>query len=156
MNHYELLFVLKPTLTDEETKAQITKIQENISAQDATIVATDDMGIRKLAYPVEKNERGYYTVVYFQAPGASIAEIERLLRINEEILKFMTVKYTNKKEVGQFNKMAEAAAKKDAPAPVKEETPAAVETPEVAAPATEETPAAETPAVEETPATKEA
>ena len=147
MNHYELLFVLKPTLTDEETKAQITKIQESITAQEANIVATDDMGMRKLAYPVEKNERGYYTVVYFQAPGVAIAEIERLLRINEEILKFMTVKYTNKKEVGQFNKMAEAAAKKDAPAPIKEETPAVVETPEVAA--------AET-AAEETPATKEA
>ncbi len=136
MNHYELLFVLKPTLTDEETKAQITKIQENITAQEATIVATDDMGMRKLAYPVEKNERGYYTVVYFQAPGAAIAEIERLLRINEEILKFMTVKYTNKKEIAQFGKMAEAAAKKDAPAPVKEETPAEAET---AAEATEET-----------------
>ena len=125
MNHYELLFVLKPTLTDEETQAQIAKIQENITAQEAEIIATDDMGMRKLAYPVEKNERGYYTVVYFKAPGAAIAEIERLLRINEEILKFMTVKYTNKREIAQFGKMAEAAAKKDAPAPAKEETPAA-------------------------------
>ncbi len=134
MNHYELLFVLKPTLTDEETKAQIEKVQSNITAQDATIVATDDMGMRKLAYPVEKNERGYYTVVYFQAPGAAIAEIERLLRINEEILKFMTVKYTNKKEIAQFTKMAAAAAAKaEAPAPAAEETPAAKE-----APATEE------------------
>ncbi len=138
MNHYELLFVLKPTLTDEETKAQITKIQENIAAQEATIVATDDMGMRKLAYPVEKNERGYYTVVYFQAPGVAIAEIERLLRINEEILKFMTVKYSNKKEIAQFSKMAEAVAKKEAVVPVKEETPAEAE-----APVTEETPAAE-------------
>jgi len=140
MNHYELLFVLKPTLTDEETKAQIEKVQSNITAQDATIVATDDMGMRKLAYPVEKNERGYYTVVYFQAPGAAIAEIERLLRINEEILKFMTVKYTNKKEIAQFTKMAAtAAAKAEAPAPTTEETPAKEETPAAEeAPATEE------------------
>jgi len=138
MNHYELLFVLKPTLTDEETKAQITKIQDNITAQEATIVATDDMGMRKLAYPVEKNERGYYTVVYFQAPGVAIAEIERLLRINEEILKFMTVKYTNKREIAQFSKMAEAAATKSAPAPAKEEA-AEAEAPEAEAPAAEET-----------------
>ncbi len=123
MNHYELLFVLKPTLTDEETQAQIAKIQENITAQEAEIVATDDMGMRKLAYPVEKNERGYYTVVYFKAPGAAIAEIERLLRINEEILKFMTVKYTNKREIAQFGKMAEAVIKKNTPAPAKEEAP---------------------------------
>jgi len=143
MNHYELLFVLKPTLTDEETQAQIEKIQGSITAQEATIVATDDMGMRKLAYPVEKNERGYYTVTYFQAPGAAISEIERQLRINEEILKFMTVKYTNKKEIAQFTKMATAAtAKKEAAASAKKETPAApeaeVETPAAEAPATQE------------------
>ncbi len=138
MNHYELLFVLKPTLTDEETKAQIAKIQDSITAQDATIVATDDMGMRKLAYPVEKNERGYYTVTYFQAPGVAISEIERQLRINEEILKFMTVKYTNKKEISQFTKMANAAAAKQ----------------EVSA--KEEAPAAEAPAAEAAPETKEA
>ena len=156
MNHYELLFVLKPTLTDEETKAEIEKIQSNITAQEANIVATDDMGMRKLAYPVEKNERGYYTVVYFQAPGASIAEIERLLRINEEILKFMTVKFSNKKEIAQFTKMAEAvAAKKEAAAtkaaaPAKTEAPAKEEAPKEEAPVAEETPA------EEAPETKEA
>ena len=146
MNHYELLFVLKPTLTDEETKAQIAKIQDSITAQDATIVATDDMGMRKLAYPVEKNERGYYTVTYFQAPGVAISEIERQLRINEEILKFMTVKYTNKKEIGQFTKMANAAAAKQEVS-AKEESPA---------PVTEETPATEAPAAEAAPETKEA
>ena len=128
MNHYELLFVLKPTLTDEETKAQVAKAQDDITAQDGTIVATDDMGMRKLAYPVEKNERGYYTVIYFQAPGAAIAEIERLLRINEEVLKFMTVKYSNKKEIAQFTKMANAVTEKQE-APEKEEAPAE-ETPE--------------------------
>jgi len=148
MNHYELLFVLKPTLTDEETKAQITKIQENITAQAAEIVATDDMGMRKLAYPVEKNERGYYTVVYFQAPGAAIAEIERLLRINEEILKFMTVKYSNKKEISEFSKMAEAAAAKSA-TPAKEEAPTAeAEATEKAEAEAEATEAPEAPAAE--------
>ncbi len=112
MNHYELLFVLKPTLTDEETKVQISKIQGNIIAQDATIVATDDKGMRKLAYPVDKNERGYYTVVYFQAPATSVHEIERLLRIDEDVLRFMTVKFSSKKDIVQFDKMANIAAKK--------------------------------------------
>jgi len=152
MNHYELLFVLKPTLTDEETKAQIEKIQESISAQEATIVAVDDMGMRKLAYPVEKNERGYYTVTYFQAPGTAIAEIERQLRINEEILKFMTVKYNNKREIAQFTKMAQAATAKNEAA-VAKETAAK----EAAAPKEEETQtvATET-ATEETAASTEA
>ncbi len=122
MNHYETLFVVKPTLTDEETKAQIEKTLAIITDHDGEIVTTDDMGMRKLAYPVEKNERGYYTVVYFKAPGTLIAELERQMRYNEDILKFMTIKYTKKKEIAQFDKQVEAARKKAA-APAKEVEP---------------------------------
>jgi len=129
MNHYETLFVVKPTLTDEETKAQIEKNIAIITDNGGEIVAIDDMGMRKLAYPVEKNERGYYTVAYYKAPGAIIAEFERQMRYNEDILKFMTVRYTKKKEIAQFTKQADAAAKKSAAvAPAKEAEPAATET----------------------------
>ena len=80
MNHYETLFVVKPTLTDEETKAQIEKNIAIITDNGGEIVAIDDMGMRKLAYPVEKNERGYYTVAYYKAPATLIAELERQMR----------------------------------------------------------------------------
>jgi len=140
MNHYETLFVVKPTLTDEETKAQIEKTIAIITDHGGEIVAIDDMGMRKLAYPVEKNERGYYTVAYYKAPGILIAELERQMRYNEEILKFMTVKYSKKKEIAQFTKQADAAAKKSAAvaaaaAPAQEAEPAVAEAPvtEVAA-----------------------
>jgi len=134
MNHYETLFVVKPTLTDEETKAQIEKNIAIITNNGGEIVAIDDMGMRKLAYPVEKNERGYYTVIYYQAPGTLIAEFERQMRYNEEILKFMTVKYTKKKEIAQFTKQVEATLKKnaaaaEAPAKEPEAAPSAAETP---------------------------
>jgi small subunit ribosomal protein S6 len=124
MNHYETLFVVKPTLTDEETQSQIEKTLAIITDNGGEIVATDSMGMRKLAYPVEKNERGFYTVVYYKAPGTLIAELERQMRYNEEILKFMTVKYTKKKEIAQFEKMAAAASKK-AEEPAQESEPAA-------------------------------
>jgi small subunit ribosomal protein S6 len=123
MNHYETLFVVKPTLTDEETKAQIEKTLAIITDNGGEIVAVDDMGMRKLAYPVEKNERGYYTVAYYQAAGTVIAELERQMRYNEDILKFMTVKYTKKKEITQFDKMTDAVSKKNsAPAEEPKET----------------------------------
>lgn len=136
MNHYETLFVVKPTLTDEETKAQIEKNIAIITDNGGEIVAIDDMGMRKLAYPVEKNERGYYTVAYYKAPATLIAELERQMRYNEDVLKFMTVKYAKKKEIAQFDKMVAALIKKsDAPAqPQKEEAaePAAESTNEEA------------------------
>jgi small subunit ribosomal protein S6 len=99
MTHYELLFVIKPTHTQEEIEAHVANVKASIEKDSGSIAATQDMGMRKLAYEVQKHNRGYYTVYYFTAPTSTILEIERLLRINESILKFMTVKYAKKKEV---------------------------------------------------------
>ncbi|MEA3456771.1 MAG: 30S ribosomal protein S6 [Campylobacterota bacterium] len=146
MNHYETLFVVKPTLTEEEIKSQIEKVKAILEKEGAEIVATDDMGMRKLAYPVQKNNRGYYTVLLFNAKGETIAELERNLRINEEVIKFLTVKYSNTKEVAQFNKLATAANKKAQPEePAKAEAPAEAVAPVEAA---AETPAEPEAAVE--------
>ena len=121
MNNYETLFVIKPTLTDEETEAQIAKVTEILEREGAKILATNKMGMRKLAYPVAKNERGFYTIIYFNAEGSVIAELERNLKFNEEIIKYLTVKYTKQKEVKQFNKLVSASAVKEEVAT--EETP---------------------------------
>ena len=137
MNCYETLFVVKPTLTAEEIEAQIARVKEIIAEEGGELKATDDMGMRRLAYPIEKQERGYYSVVYYTAPSDLVGELERQLRYNEEILRFMTVKYTNKKELGVFEKMVEAANKKasapaeepKAEAPTAEEKPAETEAP---------------------------
>jgi len=113
MNCYETLFVLKPTLTDEETAAQTTKIKDVLAKEGAELLGTDDMGMRKLAYPVAKNNRGYYTVLFYKAEGSVIKELERNLRISEEVIKFLTVKYSNKKEMAQFEKLVAAANKSE-------------------------------------------
>jgi small subunit ribosomal protein S6 len=55
-----------------------------------------------LAYPVKKNERGIYYVLYYTAEGSIIAEFERRLRFNEDVLKFLTIKYRTKKEISKF------------------------------------------------------
>jgi small subunit ribosomal protein S6 len=72
--------------------------------------------MRKLAYPVEKNDRGYYTVLFYKAEGTIISELERNLKINEDIIKFLTVKYSKNKEIAQFDKLVAAANKKATPA----------------------------------------
>jgi small subunit ribosomal protein S6 len=127
MTCYETLFVVKPTLTDEETATQIAKIKEIIAKEGAELLATDDMGMRKLAYEVEKNARGYYTVLFYKAEGTLITELERNLKINEDVLKFLTVKYVKNKELTQFNKLVDSANRKSAIAEEKVEE--VVETP---------------------------
>lgn len=146
MTCYETLFVVKPTLTDEETAAQITKIKDIVAKEGGELVATNDMGMRKLAYQVEKNDRGYYTVLYYKAEGTLIQELERNLKINEDVIKFLTVKYTKQKELTQFNKLADAANAKAAAVDAAPAVEAAVEAPvaETEAPAVESAPAAET------------
>ncbi len=134
MNCYETMFVVQPTLTEEEGKAQVQKIMDVITNQGSEIVATKDMGTRKLAQEVKKHKRGHYTVVLFKAEGDTILEIERNLRINEDVIKFLTVRYTNTVEVTQFNKMAAEYAPKEEV--VKEEPK--VEEPEVAEPKAQE------------------
>lgn len=109
MTCYETLFVVKPTLTDEETAAQIAKIKDVIAKEGAELLATNDMGMRKLAYSVDKNDRGYYTILFFKGEGTVISELERNLKINEDVIKFLTVKYVKQKEVAHFNKLVEAA-----------------------------------------------
>ncbi|MDR2099202.1 MAG: 30S ribosomal protein S6 [Campylobacteraceae bacterium] len=104
MRHYELLFVLRPTLTEEETKAKVDFIKEVLEKNGAQVAAKLNMGTRKLAYTVQKFKRGHYTVFYFQAPASAIGEIERIIRINEEIIKFLTVKFENKSEIAYLEK----------------------------------------------------
>ncbi len=128
MNHYETLFVVKPTLTQEEIVSQIEKVKAVLEKEGAELLATQDMGMRKLAYSVEKHNRGYYTVLYFNAKGDVIAELERNIRNNEDIIKFLTIKYTKMKEVAHFNKLVDSANRKGKNEAAAEVAETAVET----------------------------
>ncbi len=111
MRNYENLVIVKPTLTAEEIQASIKAIEEIITSNGGEIAATSPMGMRKLAYPIEKNERGYYHVIYSSIAPSAISEIERRFRINEDLLRFVTIKYDTNREKVAFNNMVEKAKK---------------------------------------------
>jgi len=138
MRHYENLVIVKPTLTAEEIQGSVKAIEEIITSNGGEIATTSAMGMRKLAYPIDKNERGYYHVIYYSVAPASISEIERRFRINEELLRFVTIKYDTNREIAAWNKMVEKAQKATV---AKEAAPVAEEAPVAAAPVAEETPA---------------
>jgi len=114
IRHYETMFIVKPTLTQEEIEAQIATVKANIEKNGGEIVSTDDMGMRQLAYEIQKNKRGYYYVIYFKAPSESIKELERTYRVNENIMRFIFIKYESKTEIKQWTAMSDEAAKKAA------------------------------------------
>ena len=126
MRHYELLFVLKPTLTEEETKERFEHVKGILEKNGCEIASIDDMGMRKLAYEIEKFERGHYYVVYYKADPTVIDEILRNLRFTEEVIRFLNVKYTNKREIANWEKLAKGTFNK------KEEKKEAAKAPEEA------------------------
>jgi len=106
LRHYETLFILKPTLSDEEKAAIVENIKNVITQKGGEVVALDNIGVRQLAYPINKFERGHYYIVYYKAPAEAVLELERQMRYNEEILRFMTVKYESKKDIKRWEEMA--------------------------------------------------
>ena len=114
IRHYETMFMVKPTLTDEETQAEIATVKSNIEKNGGEIVSVEDMGTRQLAYEIQKQKRGYYYVVYYKAPSESVKELERLYRVNENIIRFIFIKSESKTEIKQWTAMSEEAAKKAA------------------------------------------
>jgi len=113
MKHYELLFVLKPTLTEEENKAKFDEIMSVLEKNGCEVASVNDMGVRKLAYEILKYERGHYYVIYFKAKPSVIDEILRNLRYNEDVIRFLNVKFENKKEIANWEKMAKKTSNKE-------------------------------------------
>lgn len=111
MRHYENLVIVKPTLTAEEIQNSINVIEEVIISNGGEIAARSAMGMRKLAYPINKSERGYFHVIYYSVAPSAISEIERRFRINEELLRFVTIKYDTNREIAAWEKMVEKALK---------------------------------------------
>lgn len=106
MKHYEVLFILKPTLTEDEIKERVDFVKEIITKNGGEVASVIEMGARKLAYTIDKYERGVYFVIYFTAPTSLIEELVRNLRYNEDVIRFLTVKYENKKEVAAWEKLS--------------------------------------------------
>lgn len=91
MNEYESVIIIKPNLEEGEIEGIVTEITDLIN-QDGEVTKVEKMGIKKLAYEIKKNKEGYYIIFYFEAKADVIFELERNYRINENIIKFITVR----------------------------------------------------------------
>ena len=92
VNNYETLVLLSPELAEENRKGILDLLTSIVEREGGNMVETDDWGLRQLAYPVQKQTRGYYVRLVYDAPGNLVAELERNIRITDGIFKFMTVK----------------------------------------------------------------
>ena len=91
MNKYESVIIINPNLETESIKALIEKIS-NLINNNGKVDSVEEVGKKKLAYEIKKNKEGYYIVFKFESKPESIAELERMYRITDEVLKFIVIK----------------------------------------------------------------
>lgn len=89
--HYETVFILVPTLKEDEIKASVEKFT-NLISSNGEITKVDEWGKRKLAYEINKVTEGYYVYVEFTAEGDFVKELERNYKISDSVLRYLVVK----------------------------------------------------------------
>jgi len=97
MYSYETLVLLRPELPEAQLRETIDRSKRLIEGQQGVVAETQDWGIRELAYPVAKNNRGYYFLLRYNANPEVVWEFERTLKIADEVLRFVSVRQLTKK-----------------------------------------------------------
>ncbi len=133
-NSYESLFIVSLANGEEAAKTTVNKFT-NLIAANAEVIRVDEWGKRRLAYPIQDMNDGYYTIVTFKNDGDFPAELQRLMNIDETVLRAITIKL----EYDAAKRVVETPVAQEPTAPVEDETEAVEE-----APAAEEAPEAET------------
>jgi small subunit ribosomal protein S6 len=129
---YELMFIVRPDMTDEDLDKLISTLQSVVPASGGAVQKVEKMGKRRLAYTVRRFNDGIYVLMVVEGGGAVIHELERRLRVTEPVIKFLTVRIDEEQK-----RLAKIKALRDARKKVSAQP---------AAPAEAAAPAAEAPA----------
>jgi len=95
-NYYELTYIVDPVLEEDQIKEVISKINSHLEDNGAEIDEVDEWGMRKFAYEMDKKNSGYYVNAYFEASSDSIENLERTMRIDDRVMRYLTLKYDAK------------------------------------------------------------
>lgn len=89
---YEIMFIVRPNLDDEARKQLVDNFTSILTERDSEIIKVEELGIRNLAYEIEDFRKGYYYIVNTNATIEAINEFDRLVRINEDIIRYIIIK----------------------------------------------------------------
>ncbi len=95
MRDYEFTFIIHPDLEDEGITDTVEKVAQFITEGGGQVTNTDHWGRRRLAYPIRKQHEGYYVLVQIQLDPKSLGELERRLKLQEEIIRYLLVRTDN-------------------------------------------------------------
>lgn len=110
---YEVMFIVRPDLTEEDLDKLISTLQTHATNAGATVLNAEKMGKRRLAYDVKKFQDGMYVLFTLNADGKAVHEVERRLRVAEPVIKFITVRTDEEQQrLDKVRKLRAARAKR--------------------------------------------
>jgi small subunit ribosomal protein S6 len=130
---YELMFIVRPDMVEEELDKLITTLQTAVTATGGVVKSVEKMGKRRLAYVVRRFHDGLYILLTVEGGGGLIHELERRLRVTEPVIKFLTVRIDEEQKRLDKIKAIKDARRKAPPAPAPAPAEAAGEAPAVTA-----------------------
>ena len=89
---YEVMYIVNPDTDGEKIKKLNDAVGKLIKKEGGEVVRMDDIGLRTLAYPIEKKQEGHYVLFEIDGSGQEIAELERRMRVNDMIMRYITVR----------------------------------------------------------------
>lgn len=92
MQAYENMYIIRPDLDEEAVKANVDKFAEVVTANGGTDLKVDVWGKRRLSYEVKKFNEGFYILMNFNGEARTVDELERLMKISDAVIRFMTTK----------------------------------------------------------------
>lgn len=95
-NYYEHLLVVNAVIDEEEIKSTVQKYVDFLKENGCEMDEVNEWGIQRLAYEIDGKRSGYYVNLYFTGPASVIATLERNEQIDDNIMRYMTIKYDNK------------------------------------------------------------
>ena len=104
MRNYETVLIWNASLTEAELKTETAKVQEIVSAGGAELLGFDDWGRRQLAYPINKQADGVYHLVHWNGETSVKDAIDKMLRINDNCLRHLTLRQDRNTRMGSSNK----------------------------------------------------
>lgn len=109
---YELMFILKPDLTEEEKDKIVNQATEWVTSSRGEVTEVDKIGTRKLAYRIEGHREGFYVLIRLKAIGDTVKEVERRLKVTDSVIKFISVRVDE--ELKKLEKMKKNRKKREA------------------------------------------
>lgn len=92
MRQYEVMYVLRPDLEEEKVKANVNRYSEVVTKNGGEVTNLQELGKRRLAYEIKKFREGFYVLMNFRANSDVVAEVERLMKINDDVMRFLCVR----------------------------------------------------------------